>query len=425
MATAGTPEAQAPAASDIAARLREAAVVRLVAAGTGDAVAAMGLIAGTIEQQGIATHLSVVPLPEPATCETTVDLTLGVGRPVESADLALLADPLAPAALEVAWAVREATSGDAPDGGAQGSAGDDGGSPDNTGNQVAGNDRNAVVLALAGAFAAGTCPPETLTEAADDHLERRPGVALPVTDVADGLAHSTLVHGPFSADHDRAGDLAADEPRTVASALALAVAGDEASTPRGATVTERLLGPHICEQFETVGGYATVLDALTRETPGKAIALALGLGDVQTVEGEGNVADESGGEPPERASLATWRSHARAAHEGLREAELTRYDGLVVLDCPASAPLGVVARLARDYRSPEPAVLAVGDDNAVLTRLPDGEVIDDGAPAMDVGATLRDVATEIGARGDGTATRGRITFDGDRDELVPAIREAQ
>lgn len=363
MSTAASPDPNAPAVSDIAARLREAAFVRLVGAGTGDAVAATGLIADRLEATNIAYQTTISPLPAVTERETSADLTVALGRPDPDADIVLLDDPVSPVALSIAREFGDPTT-------------------------------DEVALALAGVLAAGVDPDAELLATADDHLDRQPGVAIPVGQPADGLAHSTLVHAPFSGSVERATECAFEEPRTVASAVALAVAGDEDATSQAAVAVERVLRPHICESFQTVGGYATVLDALARERPGYALALALGA-DIDVLD--------------------DWREHAQAVHAAIRAADTGRYDGLFVVRCDGTPPVGVVARLIREFRSPEPVVLVISDDEAAITTTDAG---------VDAGAVIRDVATAVNGNGDGTHTRGRLRFDSTRSDVIVATREA-
>jgi hypothetical protein len=374
MSTAGRPSGETPAASELAARLREEGFVHLVAARTGDAVAATALLARALDSAGVPYQTSVVALPERATRATDTDCTLGVGRPA-TADVTLGTDgrPASTAAFEVAAEL---------------------GDPD-------------PALALAGTLAAGRYPDETLLAATED-IERRPGVAVPVADLADGLAHSTLVHAPFSGaveraasaldegDDDAGGESDTDpDPRAVASLVALAVAGDEAGTPRGAESVERFLRPFVAGPLETAGGYGDVLDAVVRERPGQALAFALGA-DVDL--------------------LPVWRDHTERAHAAVREAETGRYSGLFVARCADRPPVGTVARLVHEYRSPEPVTLAVGDGIATAVTEPDA--------AADAGEALAEAAASVDGTGAGTQTHARATFDGDRSAFVLATTEA-
>jgi hypothetical protein len=359
MSTADRPES---APGDVAASLRDAEFVRLVAAQTGDAVAATGLLAGMLDELGTPYQTSVVALPAAADRATDADCTVALGRPATAAGVVLGTGAKTASAQAFAVA-RELGSAD-------------------------------VVLALAGTLAAGQYPDDELLAAADS-LERRPGLAVPTTDRADGLAHSTLVHAPFSGSVERARELVADhEPRESASLVALAVAGDENGVSRGAESVERVLRPFVGGPFETAGGYGDVLDAVARERPGMAVALALGA-DLDVV--------------------SVWREHATRAHAAVRAARTGRYDGLFVARCEDQPPVGTVARLVHGYRSPEPVTVAVADGVAVAVAT---------AETVDAAAVLDEATAAVGGRAAGTRTRARGTFDGDPSELVLAAREA-
>jgi hypothetical protein len=373
MSTTGRPEANAPAASDVARRLEEADFVRLVAAADGDAVAATGLFARTLDARDTPYQATVAPLPERADRTTDADLTVAIGRMAEAADLTVgVSGPASATAFDAATDLGESDP----------------------------------VLALAGIVAAGEVPGGKPLEAAEAAgLVRRLGIAIPTEEFADGLAHSTLVAGPFSGSVDAAGDLLAsvdadsddDEThRRVASLVTLAVAGDEGVTERGTHAVERFLRPYVGGPFETVGGYADVLDAVARDARGLGVALAVGSLDT------------------ERA-LKTWRAHGQRAHAALADAKAGRYDGLYVVRCDGAAPVGTVARLARDFRSPEPVVLVVADGDAAAV----------GPAESNVGDTIATTATDVGGEGGGTPTRGRARFDADETEFVVAFREAQ
>lgn len=371
MSTAGTPQTDTPAASDIAARLREAGFVRLVAAGTGDGVAAAGLLAAAMDRQHVAYQTSVVPLPDAGGRATSADLTVALDRPATDADLTLGTDgdPASVATFAVARELASDTEAALPE--------------------------TVAVLALAGPLGVGREPGERVLAAAD--IERRPGVAVPVADTAAGLAHSTLVHAPFSGSVPDTRERLAGLPddRAIASAVALAVAGDEAGVPRGAEAVEQLLRPRVGGPFETVGGYADVLDTLAREQPGHAVAAALGA---------------------DLSVLDVWRDHARQAHTAVREARTGRYDGLFVARCDGQAPVGTVARLVRDYRSPEPVVLVVADGEAAMLAVPDA--------SADVGAAVETAARAVDGEGAGTRLRGRARFDTESSAFVLEAREA-
>jgi hypothetical protein len=72
-----------------------------------------------------------------------------------------------------------------------------------------------------------------------------------------------------------------------------------------------------------------------------------------------------------------------------------------------------VARLAHDYRSPEPVTLAATDGRAaVVADQPLGEMV-------------RTAAESIDGAGAVTCSVGRARFDGPAAEFVTAFREAQ
>lgn len=262
-------------------------------------------------------------------------------------------------------------------------------------------------LALAGIVAAGepASAHPSLVERAG--LERHPGVAIPVADPIDGLAHSTLVHGPFSGDPEATAETVAGidgetrseaQRRRLASLVAVAVTGAEEATPRAATAVEALCRPYpIDGPVATLGGYADVLEATAATAPGIGVALAL----------DGDMCSRA---------LDRWRSHANRTHAAIRSASTARYDGLLVVRIAATDPpasVETVARLMRDFRSPEPAVLAVGGDQAAVatTETPASAVLPDAAAAVGGSALCRE-------------NRGFATIDPDQTEaFITTLRE--
>ncbi|MEF8828182.1 MAG: hypothetical protein V5A49_04065 [Haloarcula sp.] len=373
MSATGRKPTPATSPGDLAGSLREAAFVRLVSDATGEALAATGLLARALDDTPF--QASVVRPFEDPDRTTETDITVAVGRTQPTADVTLT-DRAAATAFETA---RELGATADP------------------------------ALALAGTIAAGDVD-GTVAEAAEQAgLERRPGVAVPGTDLADGLAHSTLFVAPFSGDADAAqatladlglggesvpaGDHSADDHRRLASLVALAVTAD--APPRAADAVQRALRPTAGGPFETVGGYADVLDAAAREQPGTAVALALGHEAVR------------------EDALAAWRSHAARAHEAVSEATTGRYDGLFVARGDAM-PTGTVARLFADYRAPEPVTLVVTDDRAAA-RATDGR---------DVAETMGAAAERVGGDAVGTGDRARARFDVSTADFIEAFREA-
>ncbi len=417
MSTTGRPAEAAPAAS-VAAALRDAEFVRLVACADGDALAATGLLAGALTDAGVPFQAGVARTGGAVSrrLDAADGQPLAVGVDATGAD----ADAADADATDTTTLVREDHSASIT---AFEAARELGADPD-------------PVLALAGAFAAGQRPGEgdtaPLLEAATDagSVERSPGVVVPTDDAANGLAHSTLLHGAFSGRPDEAEELVADaragaeeesdgdstadgdapgeddtpaDPldtesgrRRLASLVAVETAGDDTASERAAVAIERALRPHATPDgpFATLGGYAEILDALAREQPGTGVALALG-GDCRT------------------AALSAWRDHARRAHEGLREATTGRYDGLFVARVE-EAPVETTARLLADFRSPEPAVLVVADGEAAVVARPDAAAPID--PMWEAAESL-DGDASVGPRG------GYATFDGEADAFVTAFRE--
>ena len=383
MSTAGRPDASAPAES-LAAAVRDAGFVRLAGTADGDALAAVGVLARAFRAADVPFQASVSRFPRDSATEA--DVVVGVGASL--GDVSLTEGPLSVTAFEAA---REL-----------------GADPD-------------PLLALAGSVAGGAAPGRDapLYEAAESQLTRRPGVAVPVADLADGLAHTTLVHASFSGDTEAATatlaelglppELDADAHRRLASMVALRAVED--GSDRASTSVDRALRPYEGGPFETLGGYADVLDAAARVVPGTAVAFALGH------------------EPD--GLLDAWRDHGSAAHTGLRAAEFARHDGVLEVRTGAGGqpdetadetaeapdtddlPLGTVARLAYAYRSPEPRVVAFGPDGT--------EAAAHGDRAFDL---LQQAATATGAAATGRETTGYARDIDDARAFTDALREA-
>ncbi|QZP37735.1 exonuclease RecJ [Halobaculum magnesiiphilum] len=302
------------------------------------------------------------------------------------------------------------------------------------------------IVGLAGVVAAGTVPGEgasgSLLEEAERRgvVDRRPGVAVPTADLADGLAHSTRIWTPYSGDPDAARELLADlgidtgsdgaaeidedAHRRLASAVALDATAD--APDRAVSAVERALRPYATSTgpFETLGGHADVFDALARERPGLGVALALGA----------DVTD---------AALSTWRDHAGRVHAALADPTTGRYDGAFVVRVeasPADAPaLATAARLVREYASPEPVALVVSDDAAAaagdgaadtIAALQAGVEATTDADPDDASAGDTDRAEETNRDGDsvdvfGDDRLGEARFaGGDVQAFIGAFREA-
>ncbi|MDZ7747360.1 MAG: hypothetical protein U5K28_13020 [Halobacteriales archaeon] len=343
MTASGRP-AQSASAESLAAACRDADFVRLQATADGDALAALGQLAGALHATDTPFHANVKAIPDIAV--TDGDLTVCLGADTD-ADITLTDEPLSAVAYAAADDIGVNANADA-------------------------------VLALAGAVAAGYAPGENtpLYEPATARLDRRPGIAVPVggdtETLVDGLAHSTLVHADFSAARDTAATLIgaldtetldSESHRRIASAVALRTIED---TPaHAAERVERLLRPYVGGPFTTVGGYADVLDACARRRPGLGVALAI---DAARTDDDPTHAEEA---------LDSWRDHATAAHTGLRTGEVARHSGLFVVrvehDTESVSLLGTVARLAQAFRSPESLALAVDGERAALAGEHAGE----------------------------------------------------
>jgi hypothetical protein len=238
-------------------------------------------------------------------------------------------------------------------------------------------------------------------------------VATPTADLADGLAHSTLVHAPVSGDPEAAEAALSDldvsstpndeDRRRLASWLALEVT---ASSARAAEAVERALRPHATPQgrFVTIEGFGDALDAVARERPGTGVALAIRDGDGLRT-----------------AVRDAWRTHARAVHGALAGATTGRYDGVLVarVDADEANPgrLDTVARLCRDFRSPEPVVLIVGDGAAAATSTDETRLGDAMAAAVESADTAGTSA------GDGRRATARFE-DAEVSTFITAFREA-
>jgi hypothetical protein len=382
-----------PAEEPLAETLSGAPFVRVAAASDGDSLAAAGLLARACAERATPFQLR---LDDEAAAATEDAVTVTVGPTAVDGD-ASLGHPASPTAFAVARRL--------------------GADPD-------------PILALVGTIAAG----ETV-QAADAALDaakeaglvdRAPGLALPTDDVPADLAASTLLHGPPSGDEDAAAavvaELDSDEhapggdagdgshaagddagsggefDRRLASLVTIDAVAAEDATERAAREIERALRPYRTPDapFATLGGYADVLDAAARRSPTAGISLALGGPDG---------ADET--------ALAAWREYGDSVHVGLRKAETRRHHGVWVLELEAAAPeiLPAVARLARDFRSPEPVALAVTDGAAAA------------AGESGIGDAVSAAADAVGGTGLGTESTGRARFDTDTEQFTETFRE--
>ena len=384
-----TTTADAPAPESLAGVLADAPFVRLVATDDGDALAATGLLARALRERGVPCQARVSRDPVPDSTGDDVAVTVGsaagthavpgVGRPASTTAFAV-ADEL-------------------------------GAKPD-------------PVVALAGVVAAGSVPG---TDGSGDALaaaeqagliERRPGVAVPTADLAAGLAASTLIRTPYSGDLeetratlaslDLPAELDVDAQRRLASLVSVDVVAVPDASARSASAVERALRPYAVTSDrpgETVGGLADVLDVLSREAPGTGVALAIA---------------SDPGEAPWSAAVDTWREHGLVAHRALDDATTGRYDGCVVARIDAApSVLPTVARLVRDFRSPEPVVIALAEESGHLAAA--------ATEPCGLGDACRSVAVEVGGDGWGSPTRGGIDLESSTTNptgALAALREA-
>ncbi|WP_226040980.1 exonuclease [Natrinema sp. DC36] len=389
--------------------LESAGFVRLVARADGDALAASGLIASALAERETPYQVTVgrtiadrsdrVPTPS---SEDEATILVGAADAAETDDFVRLAAADRPATLEAVDLVREM-----------------GATPD-------------PVLALAGVVAGGSEPgageSEWLLETALERglVEQRPGVAVPTADPVDGLAYSTRLHAPWSGDPDATrealadtvdgdpDDLDADDHRAIGSLVALDVVGADGAADAAAASIGRALRPYATPEapFATLGGFADVLEALARTEPGTGTALAMGHDVSET-------------------ALDAWREHGRRAHTALADASTGRYDGLFVVGID-DGPVEAVARIAAAYRSPESAVLAVGNgESAIATRDADplDATVEGVARELETGAADADSETApeagIAVEYDVGHRRGYLRYDPDVDEsaIIAAVRE--
>ncbi|QSG03231.1 exonuclease RecJ [Natranaeroarchaeum sulfidigenes] len=378
----------ADATSNIAAQLREAGFVRLFAHADGDSLAASGVLARALNELGLPFQVSVVETREEYVnrskrVDEAVIVPIGIdSRRTDESVLSAIQPtdrPTSVTAFEIAR--------------------DLGVTPD-------------AVLALAGAIASGAAAGAddtagVLDAAVERGVEQRPGVGLPIDDLSDGLAHSTLFHAPYSgrpeavqatlAELALPAELDADAHRRIASMVALDATDVDEGQSRAAEAIEGALSPYTVPDgpFATVEGYADVLSAVASDAPGTGIALALG-------------------HDARLDALSAWRTHAAAVHDGLRNGTTGRYDGLFVARVE-DGPVRTTARLLLGYRSPEPIALAVSDDEA-------GVAAADEAGVAAVDEALASAIETTGGEFAGTDRRGYARFDGETKAFIAAFR---
>ena len=338
MATTGR---AADATSDpdrVAARLREADFVQLVGRRDGAGLSAVGLLGTALDRLDTPYHLSLAASPAAGSHRVGDDgTTLGVGLDV--GDVLVADDPIALAAYEVA-----AATGTDPD----------------------------PILAIAGAVAGGAVPSgPAFTAAQERGVERRPGVGVPTADVGAGLAYATQIHTSFSGDEQAAGAFLAelglpaelDENAQIRLASAVALEMSTAGSTAASDGLDGFLAPlESPTAFETVEGYADVLDALAFGEPGLGIAFVLGHEERES-------------------ALDVWRSVGRAVHSAVTRVSLTATGSTSVGTVEAVDPRPV-ARLVAATRL-EAGRVAIGGPSGVALATTGGNARDELATRFD------------------------------------------
>lgn len=344
MSTTGRPVDGVDGAERAAARIREAGFVRVVSHADGASLAAAGVLARALDDVPFQVSVASTDVAAASTFANTADDTVRVSFGFDAdalavRDAAATPDVAARTATDDGGCVRLAASiarelGTAPD----------------------------APLVLAGLRAGGVVP-----TADDAEYERRPGVGIPTADLGDGLAHSTLLHGDFSGDVNRAGatlaalDLPADLDSTAHRRFASHVAIEATSGPNPERTTDalhRVLHPHVHADcaYATIEGFGDVLDTLARTAPGLGVAAAIGGIDRAVALDEWRDASAAVHTAVARATAHVPTERGAAAQAGVHVATVS-VDG--------TDPVAV-ARILRDFVTDAPAVLVTGDDGAAL-----------------------------------------------------------
>lgn len=337
MSTTGRTADGADGAAGAAAAIREAGFVRVVSHADGAGLAAAGVLARALDECEIPFQVSVARTDAAAASKLA-------GADPESATVTFGFDSETLAA---------SASGSMPDHvGADTDAGAGVRDAASIARELGATPHEPLVLA--GLRSAGAVPAED-----DGAFERRPGVGLPVDDLGDGLAHSTLVHGEFSGDSSRAGATLAEfglppelddsAHRRLASHVAIE-ATDGPVPDRTSDALQQALHPHVHADgaFATIEGFGDVLDSLARHAPGLAIATAIGRLD-------------------RPVALDAWREHAEAVHSAVTRADIpANCDDHVACASVDEADPVAVARLLRDYVTDASNVLVTDEDGAAL-----------------------------------------------------------
>jgi hypothetical protein len=331
MATTGRTAEATHAPDEVATLAGDAGFVHLLGRADGDGLAAVGLLGRALDATGTPYQVSIARCRADAE-ERLVDggTTLGIG--LSTGDASLSEGSAALEAYETASRLDT--------------------DPD-------------PFLAIAGAVAGGFAPSGAALAAAEaDGVERRPGLGLPTAELATGLAYSGLVHASFSGDEQAVGafladlglpaELDDDAHTRLASAVALDATGQPDGS-RAVAAIDALLAPFDSPDpapFETIEGYADVLDALAWTDPGTGVAYLLGHEDRE-------------------AALDVWKAAGTTLHPTVERMDLSA-EGDIVGGAIEDGDPRRVARLVRDFRAGASSVVITSAD-AVALATGDGE----------------------------------------------------
>lgn len=341
-------------------RLASADLVRLAVPPTADSIAATGILTRALAERGIPHHASISPTGSIADPHDAHCVAVGAARN-PGVDACLRPGS---ATVSVAEQVRSL-----------------------------GQDPHPELLAAGSLFSR----PDVV--AADRGATRTAGVGVAVADVADGLAHATLVHGPFSGDPALAaawlGEVDEEDGRRLGSAVALSTIAEAGAAPRVPYMIERFIHPIRTANapFETAAGTADVLDVVAACDPGLALAVACGQ---RTARG---------------AALEAWRAASERIHRTIRAAEPEPHTGIDILRVSnvCAAPL---ARLSLDVLTTQPTVAVLTEDRVAVASIER-----DGG---DLVGLIENHASEVIQHGEGRVSG---TYDGPQRAMIAELVE--
>ena len=291
---------------DLASRIRSADMVAMSTSESAEAIAATGLLVGALQAIEHPFHVRVGRLPT----VTYVDrlTTVSVGEADPTADIVFPA----PVIDDVCGLVHDLDQ-----------------TPDST-------------LTAVSRISWGV--PHTLSD------QRTPGIGL-VEELPDGLAHSTLVHGPWSSE---ANEITHEQnDRDLASEVVLETLAASPCQRRTGEALKQAVNPVPLEEgpFSTIEGYADILGVLTDVDPGLALALVCGQLDRR------------------EEALSTWRSAAQAIHKAIQDGPATQHDEIAVYRDVEAAP-AMLARLAQQFSVNAETVIAIADGSVGVAGSP-------------------------------------------------------